>query len=220
MTKRLFDIFASISALVVLSPILLIAAMGIKLSSPGKIVYRARRAGLNGKEFWMHKFRTMHYQPANQGSLITAPTDSRLFPFGSLLRKLKIDEFLQLYDVLAGKMSIVGPRPEDLEIVEKHFTPMQMETLAVLPGLASPGSIFNYTHGHHFISNYDPEGSYISRFLPIKLAFEIIYVRNRSLTYDFRIIFRTILVILFTALGKKEFNDPPEMESAKELCAS
>jgi lipopolysaccharide/colanic/teichoic acid biosynthesis glycosyltransferase len=215
--KRLFDIFASVCALVLLSPVLFVAAVGIKLSSPGPVIYQARRIGLKAREFTMHKFRTMHHLPAVTGSPITALADKRLFPFGALLRKLKIDELPQLYDIFVGQMSIVGPRPEDLEIVAKHFTPLQMESLTVRPGLASPGSLFNYTHGHHYISDDDPEGSYIRAFLPIKLALEIVYVRNRSLLYDLCITFRTVLTVLCILFGKREFSDPPEMEAAKQL---
>src|SRR5438445_2766534 len=116
MVKRLFDIMLSAAALVLLSPILLIVATGIRLSSRGPIFYRARRVGLNGEEFTMHKFRTMETNQWPAGSAITAPNDSRVFLFGSVLRRLKIDELPQLYDVLRGKMSFVGPRPEDPRI--------------------------------------------------------------------------------------------------------
>lgn len=212
MTKRLIDIVLSFLSLTILSPVFLVAAMGIRLSSPGPIVYRDERVGLAGKPFTMHKFRTMYVRSKDSGSSITAINDSRVFSFGVLLRKLKIDELPQLYDVLRGKMSIVGPRPENIEIVKKHYSQEQKKTLSVLPGLASPGSIFNYTHGHLFLSDDDPEGSYIKELLPVKLGLDNVYVNEHSLLYDLRIVFRTIFVVVSQALGKKDFPEPPEMK--------
>ena len=217
MAKRLFDIVLSFCGLVLLSPLLVAVAVGIKLGTPGPMLYLARRVGLKGGEFVMHKFRTMRHCPENRGSAITASSDMRVSRFGALLRKLKIDELPQLWDVFVGDMSIVGPRPEDPEIVANYYTPSQRESLSVRPGLASPGSIFSYTHCHRFLSDDDPEGSYRRRLLPIKLALEIVYVRNRSFGYDLRIILRTCSVIILTLLGRKEFRDPPELSTAQAL---
>src|SRR6266566_8562668 len=113
MVKRLFDIVVAAFALVLFSPLLLIAAVGIRLSSRGPVLYRAQRVGRDGKLFTMHKFRTMRVEQGPGSSPITGPNDSRVYRFGSLLRRLKIDELPQLYDVLRGTMSLVGPRPED-----------------------------------------------------------------------------------------------------------
>src|SRR4051812_37305037 len=102
MAKRLFDILVAALALLVLSPLLVATAIGIRLSSRGPILYRARRVGRGGELFTMHKFRTMHVRQEAGASAITAPADARVFAFGSLLRRLKIDELPQLYDVLRG----------------------------------------------------------------------------------------------------------------------
>src|SRR5436305_9588777 len=99
MAKRLFDILAALLGLIVTAPLFALAAIGIWLSSPGPVIYRARRAGRNGRVFVMHKFRTMRQSRPGE-SAITASKDQRVFPFGSLLRQLKIDELPQLYDVL------------------------------------------------------------------------------------------------------------------------
>lgn len=216
MVKRLLDILLSSLALIILSPLFIIAVLGIWFSSSGLTIYRAERAGLNGKSFIMHKFRTMHIQNDGRASAITATNDARIFPFGTFLRKLKIDEIPQLFDVLRGEMSIVGPRPEDLAIVKKHYTHKQKHTLSVKPGLASPGSLYNYTHGHLFLSDKDPEKSYTERLLPIKLDLELVYVNNFSILYDIRLILRTIYTITLLLLGKKTFPDPPEMR-AKDI---
>src|SRR5437868_6896109 len=216
MGKRLCDIVASLLGLILTAPLFALAAIGIWLSSPGPVIYRARRAGRNGRVFLMHKFRTM--RPSKPGeSAITASNDQRVFPFGSLLRRLKIDELPQLYDVLRGEMSIVGPRPEDAELVRKYYSAGQWETLRVRPGLASPGSIYNYTHGHQYLDDADPEGTYIERLLPIKLALESVYVRRASLWYDLRIVGRTVSTIALIALGKRRFSEPCEMKEALEL---
>ena len=156
MVKRLFDIVASLTALVVLSPALLIVAAGIRLLDGGPIFFLARRVGLNGELFTMHKFRTMRTEQGIAASIISSSGDRRVFPFGKFLRRSKIDELPQLYDVLRGKMSIVGPRPEDPAIVRDHYAPEHMETLKVRPGLASPGSIYNYTHGEETIGRERP----------------------------------------------------------------
>src|SRR5947209_559846 len=130
MAKRLFDVLVSAVALAVLSPLFLLAALGIRLSSRGPVFYRARRVARGGEPFTMHKFRTMHVHQGAAPSAITGPSDRRVFFFGALLRRLKIDELPQFWDVLRGKMSLVGPRPEDPRIVRDHYAPEHLETLA------------------------------------------------------------------------------------------
>lgn len=211
MAKRLFDIAAALAALLVLSPILLLAALGIRLSSRGPILYCALRAGKDGRPFTMHKFRTMALSQSKDASAITSSNDQRVFPFGKVLRRLKIDELPQLFDVLRGSMTIVGPRPEDLQIVSKHYAPEHLETLRVRPGLASPGSIYNYTHGERLIGSEQPERDYLVNLLPVKLALDHVYVRNASMLYDLRLIGRTLWIILQIGLGRASFPEPPEM---------
>ncbi|MBF8983785.1 sugar transferase [Lutibacter sp. B2] len=209
MVKRLFDIILSIFAIVVLAPIILFATLGIKLSSKGPVFYKAKRTGKNGIPFTMYKFRSMNISTESK-SAITGANDSRIFSFGNFLRKSKIDELPQLFNVLKGEMSIVGPRPEDIRIVENYYTDKQYETLSVMPGLASPGSIFNYTHGDTYIGEMDAEREYIEKLLPVKLNIELYYVKNRSLTYDFKIILRTIITIIQILFGEKNFGYPIE----------
>lgn len=165
----------------------------------------------------MYKFRTMHRDQRMFKSVITAKNDPRIFAFGSWLRRLKIDELPQLINIVKGEMSIVGPRAEDPRIVHTYYTQQQIETLHVLPGLASPGSIYNYTHGERFIDKDNPEKCYLEKLLPIKLALDIIYVRESSFFYDLEIIFRTIWTILLISFGKHCFPDPPEMKKARKL---
>lgn len=215
--KHLFDVVCSVIALVALSPLLVIAALGIRISSSGPIFYRAYRVGLNGALFQMIKFRTMRVDQQAFPSAIAATNDPRVFSWGAWLRSLKIDELPQLFNILKGEMSIVGPRPEDPRIVENYYASIHLQTLTVLPGLASPGSIYNYTHGEKLLERGDPERYYIERLLPIKLALEIVYVREASFGYDCAIILRTILAIASIMLGKYNFRDPPEMKKARDF---
>ena len=213
MARRLFDCIVAAVALAAVAPLWLLACLGIRLSSPGPVLYRARRVGRGGREFTMYKFRTMHVG-ADRGGPITASGDPRVFRFGAWLRTSKLDELPQLVNVLAGDMAIVGPRPEDPAIVRESYTAEDHVTLTVLPGLASPGSIFNYTHGERWLVGDDADATYVRRLLPIKLQLDRAYVRNASFGYDMQIVGRTIAVLAGRALGRRQFPDPPEMAEA------
>lgn len=215
MARRLLDVALSGLALVVLSPLLLAAAIAVRLSSQGPVFYRAQRVGVGGRPFTMLKFRTMHQH--HGGQVITAQHDPRVFPVGAVLRKLKIDELPQLWNVLKGDMAIVGPRPEDPSIVEEHYTDQQRETLAVRPGLSCPGSLYNYTHGEKLLDTDDPEAAYVEQLMPVKLALDLVYVREASLAYDLEIILRTVVTGVQIVLGREEFPEPPEMAKAREV---
>jgi len=217
MVKRLLDVVLSGVGLALVAPVLAIAALGIRFSSPGPVLYRARRVGRAGACFTMYKLRTMHQGQPGQASRITGQDDPRVFPLGALLRRTKIDELPQLYNVLRGNMSIVGPRPEDPDIVERHYTPLLRETLAVRPGLASPGSLYHYTHGDALLASGDPETAYVERLLPLKVALDVVYVRHASLRTDVRIIGRTLTTIAACIGGRSRFRDPPEAPAARAL---
>ncbi len=217
MARRLIDITFSLSALVLLSPLIIVAIVGIRLTSPGPILYRARRLGRREKIFTMYKFRTMHVDQRSFFSSITGKNDPRIFSFGLLLRRLKVDELPQLFNVLKGEMAIIGPRPEDLQIVSKYYAPCHHETFDVLPGLASPGSIYYYTHCEQILKEEDAEQYYAEHILPIKLALDIVYVREASFIYDLRLILRAGWAISSMALGKHYYRNPPEMKKATRL---
>ena len=112
-------------------------------------------------------------------------------------------------------MSIVGPRPEDPEIVRCHYTEAQRETLCVRPGITSLGALYHYTHKSNYLDDADPEQSYIRNFLPIKLELERMYVERESIFYDLSIMARTVAAILSKVLGRKEFPEPPELARAQ-----
>ncbi len=207
--KSITDRLLAGIALVTLSPIMLIAAIGVKISSKGPVFYRAKRMGINQEPFTIYKFRTMRINADREGA-ITAVHDNRIFAWGEILRKTKIDELPQLINILQGTMSIVGPRPEDIDIVNKHYTEAEKRTLKVLPGLACPGSIFNYTHGDQYLIGNDTEAAYVNHFLHLKLALDIYYLDHWSLLYDIRIIFRTIYTIIRSTISSKRMNFPIE----------
>jgi lipopolysaccharide/colanic/teichoic acid biosynthesis glycosyltransferase len=217
MARRLIDLLVAAIVLVVASPLIALVTLGIRLTSPGPVIYRARRIGRSGRPFTMLKFRTMHHRPDSERSAITASHDARVFPLGSLLRRTKLDELPQFLNVLRGEMSIVGPRPEDPGIVSSAYRPEHLETLGVRPGLASPGSLFNYTHAESMLDGVSTESVYVERLLPLKLALETVYVRHASVLYDLSVMFRTAGVILAIAAGKRRFRDPPEMAAAIEV---
>lgn len=203
LAKGLIDKFLALIALLVLFPIMLLAAVGIKISSDGPIFYKTKRMGMGMKPFTIYKFRTMCVG-ADKAGAITGKNDSRIFPWGDFLRKTKIDELPQLLNILFGTMAVVGPRPEDISIVEKYYTDEEKRTLDVLPGLACPGSIFNYTHGDEYLKDDDTDEAYVNNFLHIKLALDIYYLDHWSLFYDAEIIVRTVIAIVTTSvLGKK-----------------
>lgn len=241
MATRLIDAVLAAAALVPAAPVCLVAAAGIWLSEGRPVLYCCRRVGQGGREFTMYKLRTMRAcppaerpadTPANMpaempaasassprphGPRITSDGDRRVFALGAWLRRWKIDELPQLLNVLRGDMAIIGPRPEDPAIVERFFSPLARETLAVRPGLASPGSIYNFTHGERQLGAGDAEAAYVGGLLPRKLALDLVYVRAASLSYDVRLMFRAGYVILAHGLGRRAFRDPPELARARRL---
>ena len=187
-----------------------VIAVVLRVVSPGPVFYRAIRAGFKGREFTLYKFRSMHVAQELDASIITAKDDTRVFAFGKLLRATKLDELPQLWNIVIGDMSFVGPRPEDPAIVHEHYTLDHFRTLDVLPGLVSPGSIFNYTHGEELLDEEDTERCYVEKLLPTKLALEVIYIERASFLYDIGLMFRTVGVLISRMFGRRQFRNPPE----------
>ena len=206
--KSIADKVLAMIALIVLSPIFFVAAFGIKVSSKGPVFYKARRMGKDMKPLTILKFRTMKVGADKEG-VITATHDSRIFSWGEVLRKTKIDELPQLFNIINGTMSIVGPRPEDIGIVKKYYTEEEKRTLEVLPGLACPGSIFNYTHGDQYLKDEGTDENYANGFLHIKTALDLYYLWHWSLEYDTRIILRTIKAIIASLWPRQHQLDYP-----------
>ena len=215
--KRLFDLVLSSLALLVLSPIFLVVALGIMSFDPGPVLYVTARAGRNGDAFNMLKFRSMRVTKNSENSRITASRDSRIFAFGMLIRLLKLDELPQLINILKGDMSIIGPRPEDLSIVQSNYTKLLRESLECKPGLASPGSIFYYTHLEKKLEGDNIEDKYLDEILYLKVKMDVVYKRNINIFYDFKLVSRTVGVIVAKVFGKKNFRYPWEYYEAIKM---
>jgi lipopolysaccharide/colanic/teichoic acid biosynthesis glycosyltransferase len=191
--KRLFDVCVSAVALIVLAPLLALVAIAVKFTSPGPVLYSSKRIGRDGHPFTLYKFRTMGAGSA-AGPSITAAGDQRITPLGRLLRRSKIDEIPQLFNVIKGDMSLVGPRPE----VERYvalYTPEQRLVLAVKPGITSPASIA-YRNEESLLSGADWERQYVDHVMPDKLRRELEYLSRRTLWSDIRLILETVRAIL------------------------
>ena len=217
MAKRLTDVLLALFALVLAWPVLVVAALAIRMSSGGPALYRARRVGKDGRTFCMYKLRTMRGTAGPSGPVITAKDDSRIFPVGAWLRRTKIDELPQLLNILRGDMSVIGPRPEDPAIVRRYYTPRDFHVLSVRPGLASPGTLYSYTTLDELIEADDPERLYVERVLPAKLALDHQYVDHASLSYDLALMCRTIAILLAKQLGRRAFAHPPELTNSRQL---
>lgn len=204
--KRVFDVVASLVATIVFIVPWIIISVIIKIQSPGPAIYKARRVGQDGKIFTLYKFRSMR---VDSGAVhaTTLRGDPRIFPFGEFLRKSKLDETPQLINILKGDLSVIGPRPEDKDNSDLFYVGKYKKILFVKPGLSSPASLYDYTHGEL----YKDEETYIKEFIPQKLDIELYYIEHRSCWYDLKIVVRTVITILQIVGGKKKFEEPKEV---------
>jgi lipopolysaccharide/colanic/teichoic acid biosynthesis glycosyltransferase len=194
--KRAFDIVGAFLGVIFLLPLLVVVSIWINRDSPGPVFYRGKRAGKGGKLFQILKFRTMYEDPESyQGPRITAQDDPRITPLGRWLRDSKINELPQLWNVLKGEMSLVGPRPEDFDIALEWDEDIRNEILSVRPGITSPASVL-YRNEETLLSGKEVMGVYLQGILPSKLRLDQLYVRHRSFLLDLDIIFWTFLVFL------------------------
>ncbi|MGN6569262.1 MAG: sugar transferase [Flavipsychrobacter sp.] len=187
---RLFDIIFSFLGLIVLSPIFIILSVWVKLSSKGPVLYRQKRVGKGGDEFWLYKFRSM-YVDADKRGLLTVGKDARITSAGHYLRKYKLDELPQLFNVLMGDMSIVGPRPEVKKYVDL-YTEEQKKILNVRPGITDLASIKFKNENDLLHTQSDPEQFYILHIMPEKIRFNNIFIKSPTPANYFKIIFMTI----------------------------
>ena len=189
--KRGFDLIFSTIGILILSPVFLIVAIIIKIDSKGPIYFRQDRVGKNNEVFQIHKFRTMEINSESLGKL-TIGEDKRITNFGRWLRKNKIDELPQLIDVLYGKMSIVGPRPELKVYVDTYPEDIKKKILSVKPGITDYASITMTDESLLLASQKNPQEAYINNILPKKLVLSAKYVDNKNIFIDVKIIFLTL----------------------------
>lgn len=191
--KRLFDILFASIGLIVLSPVFLFIAIWIKLDdSAGPVFFRQRRVGLNQKDFFIHKFRTMYVDAEKRGLKITVGKDPRITKSGHFLRKFKVDEFPQLIDVIKGDMSIVGPRPEVPQYVAKYPEDKRNKLFTMRPGITDWASVKFKDENEMLSQSQDPEKTYIEEILPIKISYYEKYFQEASFLTDIRIILITL----------------------------
>jgi lipopolysaccharide/colanic/teichoic acid biosynthesis glycosyltransferase len=182
--------------ILLLTPVLITVGLIIKISSPGRVFFRQERVGKNGQLFRIHKFRTMVEDAETSGPKITIGKDSRVTSIGHVLRKYKLDELPQLFDVIIGKMSLVGPRPEVPEYVNRYPNDIRDVVLSVKPGITDWASINFKDENQMLASALNPENVYIEKILPIKLKYYVDYVNNRTLIGDIKIILVTVFRLL------------------------
>lgn len=193
---RFFDILFSIIGLIILFPFLILIALIIKITSKGPIFYKQKRVGISNIDFLVWKFRTMHNDADKTGLLTVGGRDPRITTIGYYLRKCKLDELPQLFNVLFGSMSVVGPRPEVRKYVEL-YTLKQQKVLLVKPGITDWASIVYRDENVILEKSSNPERDYIQLILPDKIRYNLIFIEKRSLTEYFRIIITTFWRIIF-----------------------
>lgn len=196
--RRIFDLAVGLPLLVVSSPLQIAVALAVKLSSRGPVLYRGLRVGLHGGEFYLRKFRSMRAQSTQDSNQahVTVAGDSRITSVGRWIRLLKLDELPQLWDVVSGRMALVGPRPEHPEYV-RSYTDQQREILDYRPGVTSPASILMRREEAILASiGGDPDVTYREIVLPAKIREDLNYFRTARLSDDVRVLWRTVKSIL------------------------
>lgn len=195
-TKRMLDLTVAVGLLIVLAIPLILIALAVKLDSPGPVLYRVRRVGFGGRTLTMLKFRKMHDHA--HGIPLTADADPRLTRVGKLLARTRLDELPQLWDVARGRMSIVGPRPEDPEFVALHPDSYE-RILSVRPGITGLSQLA-FAEEHSILDQSNLVSDYVDRILPQKVGLDTLYAREYGLAMDLKVLIWTALAML---LGKR-----------------
>ncbi len=199
MIKRFCDLVCSFVGILIFSPLMLAVAIIIKLTSQGPVLYSQARVGLNEKLFRVYKFRTMVDRAESMGSSVTTGIDPRITPIGRFLRKTKLDELPQLFNVLKGDMSFVGPRPDVPEITEK-YTPEMKRIFLIRPGITSVATL-HFRQEEGILSKVpDPDRFYDEVVVPLKVELAMEHVRRNSFWFDLSILLQTVWVLI--PLGK------------------
>ena len=194
MVKRGFDLLLAALALLLIAPLLAVLAIAVRLSSAGPALFCQERIGRYGRVFVLFKFRTMQVRKGTEKGSFDAGNATRITPIGRILRKTKLDELPQLWNVLAGDMALVGPRPEVRKWVEV-YPDRWAKVLTVRPGITDPASIVYRDEEEILARSADPERTYREEILPHKLSLYEEYVHSRSFLGDIGIIFKTLKVV-------------------------
>ena len=222
MAKRLFDIAFALAAMLLTLPIISAACLIIWLQDGHSPLYRGLRVGRGGRDFLMVKLRTMVPGGDRLGPGSTATSDSRLTPIGAALRRFKLDELPQFWNVLIGDMSVVGPRPNLRRAVDR-YTAEEMKLLSMRPGITDPASIVFADEGEILNGSSDPDALYDAVIRPWKNRLALLYVRHRSMTADLELIVLTIVTLLSRRAGLRALDRILERWSApaelRRICA-
>jgi lipopolysaccharide/colanic/teichoic acid biosynthesis glycosyltransferase len=197
--KRSLDVTGSCIVLTLAAPLMLLVAVAVKVSSPGTVFFHQKRVGRGGAEFEILKFRTMYQNPADGGPGLTRKGDNRVTPVGRWLRKWKIDELPQFLNVLYGKMSLIGPRP-DLPEFYAELSPLHREVLCLKPGITGWATL-HFRDEESVLAEVSPEellNFYVNKLLPQKVDLDLAYAREATLLGDIRILARTLAAIFST----------------------
>jgi lipopolysaccharide/colanic/teichoic acid biosynthesis glycosyltransferase len=194
-TRQVFDRAVALVALVVLTPVLLAVALAVRFSSPGPVLFRQERIGLGGRPFRILKFRTMVDGAERLAENVSPEGDPRVTRVGHWLREWYLDELPQLFNVVKGDMSLVGPRPETPEYVAL-YTPDERGVLRVRPGLAGPSTLGHMDEARRLAEAADPARYYRTVLLHERVQMDISYLENKSLVYDVRLLFRQVVAIV------------------------
>lgn len=195
MLKRLFDIICSLVGIIFLFPVFLIIVLAIVINSGFPIFYFQTRVGKSNRDFKLFKFRTMHTDADKKGLLTVGGRDPRVTPVGYYLRKFKLDELPQLFNVLFGSMSLVGPRPEVRKYVDM-YNEEQKRVLEVKPGITDYASLEYINENELLAKSENPEQTYINEIMPAKLKLNMRYIEETGLLTDLTIITRTVQKIV------------------------
>lgn len=195
MPKRVFDLICSTGGILILSPVFILLWLAVKLESKGPALFLQTRVGRNNKDFRLFKFRSMYINAESKGQLTVGMRDPRITRTGFYLRKFKLDELPQLFNVLKGDMSLVGPRPEVRKYVE-YYTPEQLKVLSVRPGITDYASILFINENELLARASNPEQYYIEHIMPEKLRLNLEYIERKGFFKDIGLIFKTLIRII------------------------
>ena len=191
MAIRTFDVLAASIGLVILAPAFVVIALVIRSTSPGPAFFRQVRIGCEGRPFSIFKFRTMRVDAELVGGQLTVGADPRVTRVGAFLRRHKLDELPQLFNVVRGEMGLVGPRPEVPRYVA-HYDERQRRVLQVRPGITDPASVAFKDENAMLVASADPEATYLTELMPAKLEMNLAYLERRTLWTDIAVILRTL----------------------------
>jgi lipopolysaccharide/colanic/teichoic acid biosynthesis glycosyltransferase len=200
--KRSLDLIGAGTGVVLLSPLFLLIALLVKAEDGGPVFFRQKRVGFRGHLFWMWKFRTMVPEAELRGLPLTVGTDVRVTRVGAWLRRLKLDELPQLFNVLAGNMTLVGPRPEVPRYV-KSYGSEQRQVLELVPGITDEASVRYFDESEMLAGAADPEQMYVEEIVPEKIRLNLAYAAHATVWTDLRVILATFCRLFWSPNGMR-----------------